>query len=464
MDEREFEDQLRTRLHARLDAAEPDAALAERVGHALRSREPSHRGHWLELAVVVAAAALLVAFLGLNGIFGAIAVPGATPSAATTVSPPGSSPSPTGVPAPSAVPSSSAVPTPPGSVPPGTSAAWTGLSITRISAGPTAVASVVDWSGGYLALPPTGDSGDPPSPAWISRDGRTWVALPADQFNPPGASGLPSQEQAAPCLGGVFVATATDTGERLLWYSTDGRTWLSHQLPPLVVLTGAAPAANSMMAGNATGIVAVENPDGHSVAFSADCLTWKSIVLPGAADSTISGVASFGAGFIAIGEAGATSSGTPMAWVSADGQTWKSATVQRLPGDAFISVMVGFNGLAAESFTGTVPGIVTFWTSPDGRSWKTSRADPMGINQDGEGVGSADGLFTADGARILAFGSRSGSQQTEYWVSLDGGRWTKLSVSGDTASVSSGVAQPFLLHDGVFFNDGSQSWFGAALR
>jgi hypothetical protein len=456
MDERDFEDRLKTRLHARFDDAEPAPALNERISLALRTAEPRHLGPWLRAATAVAAVALIAAILAWNGVFGGVVIPGATPSAASSASAratPGSTSRP-----------SSAVPTPPGSVPPSTTAAWTGLSITRMSAGPTTVASIVDWAGGYLALPPTGDSSDPPISAWISRDGRTWVALPADQFNPPGAFGLPSQEQAAPCLGGIVVATDTDKGQQTLWYSIDGRTWTARQAPLPLQLTGFGDFGNSMMAGNATGIVAVQAATEHSLAFSADCITWQAAVPPGATSSTISGVASVGQDFVAIDASGTNNTGSPMAWVSADGRNWSTSTVQRLPGDAFIGALAGSNGLVAESFSGGVPGLVTFWSSPDGRSWKTSKADPLGINQDGEGVGSAKGFFAGDGTRILAYGSRSGSQQTEYWVSMDGTNWTKLGLSGDTSSISSGLAKPFLLHDGILFNDGSQSWFGAALK
>jgi hypothetical protein len=153
-----------------------------------------------------------------------------------------------------------------------------------------------------------------------------------------------------------------------------------------------------------------------------------------------------------------------MAWASADGLHWSKATVVPLPGDAFIGVSASANGLVAESFDGRTPGLVTFWSSSDDLSWTVNRADPLGINQVGEGVGSANGLFEGDGTRVLAYGSRSNSQASEYWASLDGTHWTRLALSGDTSSAASGLAQPSLLRDGILFNDGSTSWFGAALK
>ncbi len=151
MDEREFEDRLKARLHARFDRAAPSERLRSRVTDRLRVEEPADQRSLLIGAALAVAAVVAVSFvLGLSGILGQFTRPGATPPA---VSPAAATPAP-GV-------SSSPVvgPTPPGSVPPTTTDLWRGISITPLAPGPTSISSITAWAGGYLALPNIVDFG-----------------------------------------------------------------------------------------------------------------------------------------------------------------------------------------------------------------------------------------------------------------------------------------------------------------
>ncbi|HEY5436544.1 MAG TPA: hypothetical protein VIK13_15040 [Candidatus Limnocylindrales bacterium] len=335
-------------------------------------------------------------------------------------------------------------------MPPVSTAVWSGLRLQPLEGGPVSAQSVVAWSGGYLALGQT--SFQASLPAWISRDGRSWVALPADTFGPAIIA------LAAPCADGVVVAVQSKTGDTTVWHSTDGVTWTSNAAAQMRL------NRDSDLVGNQSGAVAILEGSPYRIAFSADGVTWQTVSLPGSPAFSVQGVAAFGTGFVAVGDAGPTP-GSPVAWWSADGLHWTRAAVQAHPGDGFYNVHAGTDGLVAISSTGGTPGRNTFWTSPDGRSWKVSTADPLGVIGVGVGVGEgANGLFAGDGTRLLGHGIRAANQPTEYWVSLDGIHWTKLVLAGDTAAAMGGQATPFLMRDGVLFSGDQGSWFGTGVK
>jgi hypothetical protein len=302
--------------------------------------------------------------------------------------------------------------------------------------------SVVAWSGGYIAL---GKSGEGLSlPAWVSRDGRRWVQLPVGTF------GEPALAIAVPCADGVLVISESATGETTIWRSADGVTWTpgpsDHRLGVIV----------GTVAGNAVGTIAIlGKPSPDEVVFSADGVAWQSVPLPGGPGVSVYAVAAFGSGFVAVG-AGTT--GSPAAWWTDDGLTWRKAVVGSKVQGSFDSVRAGRDGLVAESRTGTVPGLTTFWTSRDGRTWAVSKADPLGTFRGGEGEGSANGLFQGDGTRLLGYGIRANSALAVV-VSIDATHWTKLVLSGDAAGAAD--ATPFLMRDGVLFVTDNGSWFGS---
>ena len=120
----------------------------------------------------------------------------------------------------------------------------------------------------------------------------------------------------------------------------------------------------------------------------------------------------------------------------------------------------GQGGFVAETRTLATPGTTDFVGSADAHSWK-AYTDPLGYWSEGEGSGSANGQFVGDGTRILGYGNPQQSQVSGYWTSLDGRRWTKLPLSGNTAGLPDDVT-PIVLRDGVLFVGQNATWFGKA--
>jgi hypothetical protein len=263
--------------------------------------------------------------------------------------------------------------------------------------------------------------------------------------------------QAARCGDGLLVATQGYTGDTTIWRSTDGATWTSNSAASMSF------AGYDTLAGNASGAVAILSETG--LAFGRNGRNWQTVSLPGGTAMDVVSVAAFGSGFVAVGATGTTpGSESPAAWWSTDGLHWTRATIQADPGAGFIDVQTGASGLAAMTHSGGVPGTSSFWTSRDGRSWTISQADPLGTIGTGEGMGGVNGLFSGDGTRLLGYGTITDTGPTEYWISLDGTHWTKLSLAGDTATAeAAGGVTPFLLRDGILFSGDKQSWFGAAV-
>jgi hypothetical protein len=473
------DDELEQRLRAHYREIDPGVVprgLSDRIDGALdRRRGQSVSIARMRPALAAAMTAVVIVAVGLGlGLRpgGFLAAPGPSPASSPSpqlslASPEPSSPSPSASASPSPSPSASpslgpsptpTVPLPSGSVPPISSASWTGLRLQAIDGGPVGVESVVAWSGGYLALGHSSQGFR--LTAWISRDGRRWVALPAQTF------GQAIDAHAAALDDGLLVATEEPAGEATVWRSADGVTWTSSPAPALPL------SQVGHLAGSARGVVAIGLNDQHVIAFSADGIAWQTVTLPGSAAFRVQDVATFGTGFVAVGDAGpgdaSTRSESPVAWRSADGRAWKVLAVAPAhPGDGFVSVEAGGTGLMAYGTTvGATPGLGSFWTSSDGRGWTVSAADPLGIMDQGEGSGSANGLFSGDGTRILAYGIRTVDQPAECWVSFDATHWTKLALTGDAATALAPTAgvRPFLLRDGVLFSGDQGSWFGATVK
>jgi photosystem II stability/assembly factor-like uncharacterized protein len=354
------------------------------------------------------------------------------------------SPAPTPAPTASALVPSSAQPS--GTLPPVSDSQWTGLSLQALDHGPVG-ASVTTWPGGYLAIGLPSDSAS--VAGWVSQDGRSWSQLPAGTFGPA------ALVQVAPCADGVIVAIESPEGAANVWRSTDGVSWTANPAPRLSL--GAA----RDLAGNDSGAIAVLDDPSGGVAFSADCVTWQTVSMPGHPEPDARGVAAVGAGFVAVGDSG-TSNPSPAAWRSSDGSTWTEAVVQAHPDTRLFEAEVGKDGFVARSTTGDVPGLTSFWTSSDATHWKVSAADPLGVQQSGEGVGSDVGNFLADGNRILGYGSRGFPGPSEYWISFDGTHWKELTLTGDVTAAKGEDVSPSLMRDGVLFSSETGSWLGAA--
>lgn len=399
------------------------------------SRRPSpprrSSGPSLSFGLGIVAAIVIMAALGIRFV-------GSTPTGGQRPSPSVAAPNPTPT-----------LPALRGSVPPIDTRAWTSLTLQRLEDGPSGNVGVVSWSGGYLAV------GDPVSltelPMWVSRDGQTWLRLKEQPL------GIATGPTVARCGDLVLLAGTTRAGTMTLARSTDGITWTQGVLPEI------GGSSIVTIIGGPVGALAILDGEPARVAFTTDGLTWQVAVLPGPSATTAIDAAPVGTGWAVVGRTSNTLSaqaGPLYAWWSADGSHWSQSTVPKRAED-FGSVTSGANGLVASAHDRYTPGLTTFWTSTDGHAWSPSAADPLGLITEGEGMGSANGMFVGDGTRILGVGSRTVQGPLEFWISSDAAHWTKLRIVGDS-SVLTGKVPPFLMRDGILFVGPSGSWFAAA--
>jgi hypothetical protein len=360
--------------------------------------------------------------------------------------------------------------TPPAPSPSLAGGGWTSLDLQRLQDGPPTDGFVVSWSGGELALWESGDpqqtefgglTGAGPLYAWVSRDSVRWVRVPPSAFSP-----VVVAYAVATMGSSVVVLTETSDYTSTAWLSADGTTWTSERAPLWRFSDRAFGNAqvtwDNRVAGGPNGIVAIggqrQDVVGASnvVYFSADARVWQSATLPGEGAS-VAGVEAFGSGFVAVGST-ESSQIHPAAWRSDDGLHWtQTLDGTARPGEAFLHVEAGRGGLIANSWSGPFNKIRSWWTSPDGRSW-TIGTDPLG------GATGDNGPYEGDGTRLLWSTYQVPNQ---YWISLDGTFWTKLSLSGDTWAVTGAATMPFLMRDGVLFRGDAAirtSWFGSAGR
>jgi hypothetical protein len=319
--------------------------------------------------------------------------------------------------------------TPRPSVTPPPATAWTGVAgIAKVTGGPAGATCFTRWKGGYLAVrnAPSGGRLN----VWTSPDGKIWTQIPDTTFG--------AATSAVCAQDADQVVIATWSGANAVWVSSDGVHW--DKSP-----NGNPPIGDRPMVGNSWGMVAIMD-DPQNLAFTLD---WKLSSLPGADVNSVQDVAVAGDRYVAVGHltdaAGIT---RPAAWWSEDGTTWTAASVDAAPGDGFKTVEAGRNGYVA-----TLSGSKDLWTSPDGKTWHlSSTVGPVG-----------GGRFTSDGTRIMNWGL--GTDGTlQFWVSLDGLNWTRLTLDGDTAAlVASGQdVTPFLEDGGVLFTTTDGVWYGAS--
>lgn len=300
------------------------------------------------------------------------------------------------------------------------------------------------WQDGWLVtdantLEPTG---------WRWDEGRSLVHFPADTFR--GASLIQSA-----VLGDTLLVLGMDgSGVETAWRSTDGVAWASVPIDLLSTSNGGGIAAADGT------VVVVRDEQTPGVLVTTNGIAWKhGTTVDGSTFHPVD-VAAFRGGFVAVGSSGHG----PAAWTSPDGIEWRAAKVQ--PGRepvTLMSVWAGRDGLAAESTTGGVPGMISYWTgtvdASGGLTFAPSSADPLGVSTTGEGAPSAEGMFTGDGTRILVWGTPGGGSGPQLWGSLEGRRWQRIAiVSG--ASLISEAAGPALIGGDVLFADGAAAWLG----
>lgn len=470
MDDRELEHRLGARLHTRFDDVAAPVTLRAAVRRLLTSDvRPTPRraafaawsGRLLAVAAVVVVAVVVLVLRGGS-------VPPGGPSPSPSVAP--TAPAATASPAPSAseTPAPSVGPSTAPSVGPSTvpssgpPVGWTGLTVGSLTAAPLELGPVIPWSRGYVAIGLADLTG--PSRAWISEDGRAWTMLPAATFGLDDPTGNTFVITGTACGDSVLIETTDATGAVTLWSSSDGTTWIP--MSDTGVEAGQLTATGSIaIAAGDSGTVAAS--PGLHVERTTDCATWQRVDLPGPSMGLVADVAGFDGGFVAVGYS-SDDQGlaiAPLAWTSTDGRTWTAATVADRPGDGFVRVWAGAQGLiAASTQPGLTPGLASHWTSADGRTWTRSDAGPLGTIAEGEGSGSDAAGYTGDGQRLIAYGTpNGGAGPAEYLTSLDGSHWTTLTLTGDAAaSVVADQAEPFLLRDGILFSGASTTSIGDA--
>jgi hypothetical protein len=451
MDESELEARLSRRLHGRFDGGVAPRELRDAVHESMTSQKAAGVRRLTRsslfalprqlLAVAAVVVVLVIAIVALAGRQDSVGVPQPSAIASAIPSPSGSTPPASATPSPSQ---------PVSTVPPISTAAWSGLNVHELVGAP-AISMIVPWSGGYVAIGQTSTAG--PLRAWLSVDGRAWTELPATTFGLDDPTNNTFVVAGTACAAGVLVGTEDASGQDFLWASRDGRTW-SHDVAPW--------GGRVSMAGGSGGAVATTG-SGPAIEFTSDCASWQRVTLAGLSTVQVTAVAAFGDGYVAL-DASSPDTSQPHAWWSTDGQHWSSATVQHAPGDQFTQVLAGASGLAATSHAGGTPGRETMWTSSDGHAWNISTADPFGVRAGGEGVGDPAGSFTGDGTRLLGWGTNGDAVgPAEYWLSSDGQHWTKLAIAGNEPTSSVGGLQAFVMRDGVLFSTDSGSWFGDAV-
>ena len=174
------------------------------------------------------------------------------------------------------------------------------------------------------------------------------------------------------CTGmGPFVLVSTCDGPRdaVAWTSRDGRHW------DLV----ASPASFNgyLIDRPSTGSAGLIAP-GHAafgpmatvIWATPDGLRWQRRSSSSFKDGGITGLAPIGSGSVAVGQGGfATHRFVARAWDSANGQVWSKANVEA-GGDLMTGVATSAHGLVAVGETPAGGGIA--WTSADGLSWKAA--------------------------------------------------------------------------------------------
>jgi hypothetical protein len=266
--------------------------------------------------------------------------------------------------------------------------------------------------------------------AWVSADAASWrrvADLPA-----PDASSI-SAVVATP-VGGL-IAVGGSGGAAAVWSSADGAAWQMTSLAaPAVGETEQLTAIARVPGGGYVAGGYVSRAAQKTATFwrSADGVEWSRVAAPAlAGPSEVTGIAAAQAGglVVAVGISGDERRGDSAVWRSADGgATWRAASGASLAGDSLaggrmLAVAAGPGGFTAVG-ENTDQTAAMAWTSADGASWRTA-SGPALVNYGLEMVMTA---VAWDGAEFVADGWRAdaGNGSAVVWTSPDGVDWTHL--------------------------------------
>ena len=300
---------------------------------------------------------------------------------------------------------------------------------------------ILFWRGAYVAIGSDGNR----AAAWTSPDLETWTPASVEGF-PLAHAGI-GQPVEAPGGGlialGVHGRLHCQVGEGAtcdpqpvaVWTSADGRSWHGRVAPKVF-----ADATIRAVAAGPGGIVAVGDTgwDHPAAWFSPDGRSWSRERLPVALfrHAEFQGLTAYKGRWVLTGltdpEQVMCCTGSfharlkAAAWYSADGRSWKRASVESAKQETMFFADAGPGGLVSGGFD-------TDWVSADGRSWRTSPRDPD------------IGAVASDGERMIGV-SQGDDDELELWVSTDGRSWQALTDAGDVgAKPSWQVAHDFYL-------------------
>lgn len=204
-----------------------------------------------------------------------------------------------------------------------------------------------------------------------------------------------------------------------VWHSLDGRSWRQVDLPadfPLV------PDANGML--------------GRAIATNGD----EVLVVGGYSDPECQPTPPGSTGEVSTGD-GPECPVLPIAWISGDGVTWRTAYPEVADSGEFVAawpVAAGGWIAALSDWYGECLGGDTIWRSADGISWKRVARKPPAA---WEGYEHAPlGVASGSGDYLLAASER-GDDRTTLGTTTAGEPWTVLDgFPGEGAEVVAGAA------------------------
>ena len=261
------------------------------------------------------------------------------------------------------------------------------------------------------------DRGDRDGRVWTSPDGSSWrgatLVHPGDQR---------MRSVAAGPLG--LVAAGTDGGLPALWWSADGATWTrvgddalgpDHAVSAVAVGHAGAVAVGTVTVGGEVDGMAWSSADGRT--WRAASLASAGLTGPGAQE--VRSVTATSAGFVAVGDDAGGERRAAAVWTSPDGTTWHRPPPSPDMGE--YPDAESTEGVSARSVAGSGPVVAVgggyrlqVWTSADGRRW-ARESPPV------DARGSDDALVVASGPTVLVRPGRSG-----LWVRHQAGRWTEV--------------------------------------
>jgi len=191
-------------------------------------------------------------------------------------------------------------------------------------------------SHGYVVVGSQYRHGKPVDAMWWSTDLVSWIRggdTIATTLSAVSSGMSDSQIFAAAAVPGGFVAVGTHNDCHTAWVTSDGRHWLSYDIPKPTgsrepLLSHVAVAGSVVVAAGDLGVKGSRIP---LVVVSDDGgLHWKGTAIGGygafaGPQGTVTAVASDGSGFLAAGLIGPRGSERAVTWTSPDGLTWSQA-------------------------------------------------------------------------------------------------------------------------------------------